>query len=341
MKPHFFISAIPAFARGLAASIAWAAALLVLALPASAETNLALGKTAIASSIQTGSTLTPAKATDGIPTSRWGSLATDNEWIYVDLGQSMPIGRVLLRWENAYGSSYKIQISGNTTNWSDLTTITGGNGGVDDLAVAGTGRYVRMLGLTRGTGYGYSLYEFEVYTDPPVIGPPIQTTNQTINLTFPVQGLAYAKVTVSPEPLSVTPAPPEGNSTPSVLNPTQPTTYQITFPPNTNVTISKNQFSGPTPNTDIKLSTIDYTATQLTGTSVTTLASVHQRLGPPAIILGCDCILRFLETGQRGIREQVGEIFAANNVVGFSTYGEQFNAMHVNQTFTGVAIAES
>ena len=72
-----------------------------------------------------------------------------------------------------------------------------------------------------------------------------------------------------------------------------------------------------------------------------TLASVHQRLGPPAIILGCDCILRFLETGQRGIREQVGEIFAANNVVGFSTYGEQFNAMHVNQTFTGVAIAES
>ena len=34
----------------------------------------------------------------------------------------------------------------------------------------------------------------------------------------------------------------------------------------------------------------------------------------------------------------VSELLAANRVVGFSTYGEQFNAMHVNQTFTGVAI---
>ena len=34
----------------------------------------------------------------------------------------------------------------------------------------------------------------------------------------------------------------------------------------------------------------------------------------------------------------MSEIFAENNVVGFSTYGEQFEAMHVNQTFTGVAI---
>ena len=31
-------------------------------------------------------------------------------------------------------------------------------------------------------------------------------------------------------------------------------------------------------------------------------------------------------------------ILAKNRVVGFSTYGEQFNGMHVNQTMTGVAI---
>ncbi len=66
--------------------------------------------------------------------------------------------------------------------------------------------------------------------------------------------------------------------------------------------------------------------------------NVRDQLGTPALVLGCDCILRFLETGQRGIRDRVGEIFQANNVIGFSTYGEQFNAMHVNQTFTGVAI---
>jgi hypothetical protein len=68
-------------------------------------------------------------------------------------------------------------------------------------------------------------------------------------------------------------------------------------------------------------------------------AAVERELGPPALVLGCDCILRSLEIGQRGCRDQIGEIFQANNVVGFATYGEQFNAMHVNQTFTGVAIS--
>jgi hypothetical protein len=37
-------------------------------------------------------------------------------------------------------------------------------------------------------------------------------------------------------------------------------------------------------------------------------------------------------------KEALGKLFADNNVVGFSTYGEQFVGVHVNQTFTGVAI---
>jgi len=44
---------------------------------------------------------------------------------------------------------------------------------------------------------------------------------------------------------------------------------------------------------------------------------------------------------QNGIKEQVGRIYAANNVIGFSTYDDQFNAMHVNQTLTGVAIGHA
>lgn len=31
------------------------------------------------------------------------------------------------------------------------------------LAVSGTGRYVRMYGTRRATGYGYSRYEFQVF----------------------------------------------------------------------------------------------------------------------------------------------------------------------------------
>ncbi len=65
---------------------------------------------------------------------------------------------------------------------------------------------------------------------------------------------------------------------------------------------------------------------------------VRATMGQPQLVLGCDCILRRLETERSGIKERIGAIFAANNVIGFATYGEQFNAMHVNQTFTGIAI---
>jgi hypothetical protein len=34
----------------------------------------------------------------------------------------------------------------------------------------------------------------------------------------------------------------------------------------------------------------------------------------------------------------MSRILSRHNVVGFSTYGEQFNSMHVSQTLTGVAI---
>jgi hypothetical protein len=69
-------------------------------------------------------------------------------------------------------------------------------------------------------------------------------------------------------------------------------------------------------------------------------AQVRAAIGAPQLVLGCDCILRRLETERDGTKEAIGRIFADNNVIGFATYGEQFNAMHVNQTFTGVAIGQ-
>ena len=65
---------------------------------------------------------------------------------------------------------------------------------------------------------------------------------------------------------------------------------------------------------------------------------VREKIGHPQLVLGCDCILRNIELNQKDIKKNAGAIFTDNNVVGFSTYGEQYNAMHVNQTFTGVAI---
>ncbi|MDU8925865.1 FIST N-terminal domain-containing protein [Alisedimentitalea sp. MJ-SS2] len=59
---------------------------------------------------------------------------------------------------------------------------------------------------------------------------------------------------------------------------------------------------------------------------------------PPSVILGCDCFLRRLEAQENQVTGALSALLRTHRVVGFSTYGEQFNSMHVNQTLTGVAI---
>jgi hypothetical protein len=65
---------------------------------------------------------------------------------------------------------------------------------------------------------------------------------------------------------------------------------------------------------------------------------VEATLGAPDVVLGFDCILRSLEADTRDLKARVGEIMTGHKVVGFATYGEQFAGMHVNQTFTAIAL---
>lgn len=67
------------------------------------------------------------------------------------------------------------------------------------------------------------------------------------------------------------------------------------------------------------------------------LAELAQGTAPEAI-LACDCILRRMEALEKQKYGAVSSILRQNRVIGFSTYGEQLNSMHVNQTMTGVAI---
>ncbi|MFK7989407.1 MAG: FIST N-terminal domain-containing protein [Sandaracinaceae bacterium] len=67
--------------------------------------------------------------------------------------------------------------------------------------------------------------------------------------------------------------------------------------------------------------------------------AAHRELGGrPDVVLGCDCILRRLELESMGMDDEVGALLARRRVTGFSTYGEQLNGVHVNQTFVGVAL---
>jgi F5/8 type C domain len=126
-------------------------------------TNAALNKPATASSTENGGT--PASAAfDGNTGTRWSSAFSDPQWLQVDLGSSQTVCQVTLNWEAAYAKSFQVQTSPDGTTWTTVYSSTTGTGGVANLTVSGTGRYVRMYGTVRATGYGYSIWEMAVFT---------------------------------------------------------------------------------------------------------------------------------------------------------------------------------
>lgn len=153
--------------------------------PGGGDALLSYKKSAVASSSQNNancSGCTPDKVTDYDPATRWATSDTtgwvDPGWIYIDLGATASIHKVVLQWENAYATAYQIQVSSDANNWNTIYSTTNGSGFLATLTVNGNGRYVRMYGTQRVTTYGYSLWEFQVYgTGGSPIAPPAPYPN--------------------------------------------------------------------------------------------------------------------------------------------------------------------
>ncbi|MFD6416088.1 discoidin domain-containing protein [Streptomyces sp. NPDC060194] len=187
-------------ASTLALSALLASSLTVIAAPTAAQAAdplISQGRTATASSSE-GAAYAASQAVDGNLTgTRWASQWSDPQWIQIDLGQKADLSRALLTWEGAYGKGYEIQASDNGSDWRTLKKVTDGDGGTDDLALTGSGRYVRMLGTARPGGYGYSLWEFQVYgsfsDDPPPLpgGGAVKVTGAQGNWQLTVGGQPY------------------------------------------------------------------------------------------------------------------------------------------------------
>jgi Raf kinase inhibitor-like YbhB/YbcL family protein len=173
------IAAVGALTAGILAGVASSAM--------AADPLISRNKPTTTSSVEN-NTLTGAKAVDGNTGTRWGSKeGHDPEWITIDLGNVAHVSRVVLRWEAAFGKAYQIQTSTDGSQWTNIFSTTTGNGGVDDLTgLNGSGRFVRMNGTKRGTTFGYSLFEFEVYgvvgpvdTEPPTAPKNLRQVGQT------------------------------------------------------------------------------------------------------------------------------------------------------------------
>ncbi|GAA1895604.1 hypothetical protein GCM10009753_25640 [Streptantibioticus ferralitis] len=107
----------------------------------------------------------PASAVaDGRPDTRWSSPAQDGQWVQVELSRPARIGRVVLRWQDAYASAYRVLVSSDGRSWRTPAAITNGQGGTETVRMdeADT-RFIRIQCDQRATRYGISLWELEAY----------------------------------------------------------------------------------------------------------------------------------------------------------------------------------
>ncbi len=104
-----------------------------------------------------------SRAVDGDTATRWSSSFRDPQWLAVDLGARQDITRVKLNWETAHATAYQIQVSDDGAHWTTALDVEDGRGGIEEHALAASGRHLRVNGTKRATQWGYSIRELEVY----------------------------------------------------------------------------------------------------------------------------------------------------------------------------------
>jgi len=127
--------------------------------------NLAIGKTVTTSS-------TPLQAAegavDGDGKTRWESPYSDPQVLTIDLGAVKTVDRIRLTWEMALGKDFTLDVSEDGNTWQRAATVTNNASTSNEYTnLKKSGRYVRLTGTARGSDYGYSLYEFEVFATSP------------------------------------------------------------------------------------------------------------------------------------------------------------------------------
>ncbi|MDN3296960.1 beta-N-acetylglucosaminidase domain-containing protein [Streptomyces ficellus] len=124
-----------------------------------------LARTAKASSSGDETADFPASAAiDGDPRTRWSSPAEDGAWWQAELARPARVGQVVLHWQDAYASRYRVQVSADGRTWRTAATVKDGKGGREAIRMDAPGtRFLRVQGDARATEYGYSLFTVEAY----------------------------------------------------------------------------------------------------------------------------------------------------------------------------------
>ncbi|MFE2018361.1 beta-N-acetylglucosaminidase domain-containing protein [Streptomyces sp. NPDC059499] len=137
--------------------------LTVRAYPRTAGPDLARTATASSSGDETPD-FPASAASDGDPGTRWSSPVEDNAWWQTELPRPVRLGQVVLHWQDAYASRYRVQVSADGRTWRTAATVREGGGGRESVRMDARGtRFIRVQGDGRATQYGYSLWSVEAY----------------------------------------------------------------------------------------------------------------------------------------------------------------------------------
>lgn len=138
--------------------------LTVRAYPRTAGPDLARTAGSVASSSGDETADFPAaSAIDDDPKTRWSSPAEDGAWWQLELKRPARVGQVVLHWQDAYATKYRVQVSADGRVWRTAATVSGRGGREAVRMDSRDTRFIRVQGEARATQYGYSLWSVEAY----------------------------------------------------------------------------------------------------------------------------------------------------------------------------------
>ena len=129
--------------------------------------NIAIGKPVSATS-GGGSEV---NVTDGDLSTRWTAANQDIGYITIDLGNGTParfdICRIAINWVSMnYAKDYDLKISDDAINWTIIKSVRGNTSAYTEMNNGVTGRYIRMVGITRNGANPYAINEIQVFGAP-------------------------------------------------------------------------------------------------------------------------------------------------------------------------------
>ncbi len=136
---------------------------------AGSSENIALDGTATSNSVEPNTAYTPELAIDGDPATRFASQYEDPEWWMIDLGEVKKVGAAIVYFEAAYSTEFYFEVSTDGENWTEVARVTDNSTSGADVPVEvrfdgqHDAQFVRYTGVSRGTTYGHSFWELELY----------------------------------------------------------------------------------------------------------------------------------------------------------------------------------